>query len=113
VATVEPAARERRVLSKLWLGEATTSSLSGARLARRRPIMEASALASEPCLHVGASDHARQSAVRAGDDCGAQLAAAQALGQGPVGRRAGLQTNVTAIDRLAAGRNGYRTADVR
>jgi hypothetical protein len=50
--------------------------------------MESSALASEPCLHVGASDHAKQSTVRAGDDCGVQLEAAQALGQlgkGPVG----------------------------
>jgi hypothetical protein len=56
--------------------------------------MESSALASEPCLHVGASDHAKQSTVRAGDDCGVQLEAAQALGQlgkgpvGPDGRRA-------------------------
>jgi hypothetical protein len=43
-----------------------------------------------------------------------QLAAAQALGQGRSARTVdGLMTNVTAIDRLAADRNGYRTAGVR
>jgi hypothetical protein len=65
-------------------------------------------------LHVGASDHAKQSAVRAGDDRGVQLAAAQRSARGRSGRTVdGLMTNATAIDRLAADRNGYRTAGVR
>jgi hypothetical protein len=38
-------------------------------------------VAGEPCLHVDASDHTQQPAVRGGDHCDAQLAAAEPLRQ--------------------------------
>jgi single-strand DNA-binding protein len=42
---------------------------------------ESSALASGPYLHVGAQHHTKQLAIRRGDDRGAQLTAAEPLGQ--------------------------------